>query len=121
MGQVATQCSCVVCAALMILAVAKLWMGIEDRTKVVQHQLGSRLRHTATGRTENRHPENLPPHRSLRRSRFFIIPRGDDEAARRWLSEQHLDFVVITAEEQRLVNGQSSSTRHSSIASKIEG
>lgn len=94
------------CAMLMVLAVAKLWMGIEDRSKVVQRQLGARLRHTATGRLKIAGPESLRRVAHYAEADYFIIPRGDNAAARRWLDEQHVDFVVVTAEEQPLVNRQ---------------
>ena len=99
------------CAVLMILAVAKLWMGIEDRSKIVQRQLGSRLRHTATGRLKIAGPESLRRVAHYAEADYLIIPRGNDEAARQWLSEQHIDFVVITPEEQSLVKRDPSDVR----------
>ena len=104
----------VLCATLMILAVAKLWMGIEDRSKEVQRHLGTRLRHTTTGRLKIAGPESLRRVAHYAEADYFIIPRGDPAAARRWLDEQNLDFVVITAEEQPLVNREVPSSANGS-------
>ncbi len=92
------------CAVLMVMAVAKLYLGMEDNSKVVQRQLGTRLRHTATGRLKIAGPESLRRVAHYAEADYFIIPRGDEAAARRWLDEQHLDFVIITADERPIVN-----------------
>lgn len=91
------------CVTLMILAVAKLYLGLEDNSKAVQRQLGTRLRHTATGRLKIAGPESLRRVAHYAEADYFIIPRGDEAAARQWLDEQHVDFVIITADEQPLV------------------
>lgn len=97
----------VLCVALMLLALGKLWMGLEDDTKLVQRQLGTRLRHTATGRLKIAGPESLRRVAHYAEADYFIIPRGDADAARRWLDEQHVDFVLTTPEEQRIVQRES--------------
>lgn len=92
---------------LMVLAVAKLSMGLEDRGKLVQRELGARLRHTTTGRLKIAGPESLRRVGHYAEADYFIIPRGDAAAARRWLSEQRLDFVVMPSDElPTLTNGE---------------
>ena len=95
------------CGVLMVLAVGKLWMGLEDRSKIVQRDLGARLRHTTTGRLKIAGPESLRRVGHYAEADYFIIPRGDAAAARRWLSEQRLDFVLLPRDElTTLTNGE---------------
>ena len=97
----------VLCACLMILAIGKLWTGLEDRSKEVQRLLGTRLRHTTTGRLKIAGPESLRRIAHYAEADYFIIPRGDAAAARLWLDEQNLDFLVLTPDELPLVNRES--------------
>lgn len=94
----------VLCAVLIVLAVSKLWLGLEDRTKLVQRQLGTRLRHTATSRLKIAGPESLRRVAHYAEADYFIIPRGDEESVRHWLDEQILDFVVTSDRDTPIVN-----------------
>lgn len=84
------------CLILVVCAVTKMSLGIEDRSKLVQRDLGTRLRHMATKRLKIAGPESLKRVAHYAEADYFIIPRGDAEAARRWLDQQPLDLVILS-------------------------
>lgn len=87
------------CLILVICAVTKMSLGIEDRSKLVQKELGTRLRHMATKRLKIAGPESLKRVAHYAEADYFIIPRGDAEAARRWLDQQPLDLVILSPQD----------------------
>ncbi len=88
------------CGLLMVLAVAKLYMGLDDRSKLVQKELGYRLRGTSTQRLKIAGPESLKRVAHYAEADYFIIPRGDAAEARQWLNVQPVDFVLLTLDDQ---------------------
>lgn len=89
----------VLCALLMLWAVGKLSLGIEDHHKAFQRELGDMLRKTATKRLKIAGPESLKRVAHYADADYFIIPRGNTEEARQWLDTQPLDLVLLTAED----------------------
>ncbi len=87
------------CVVLMILAVGKLYTGLDDRGKLIQRELGNRLRQTATKRLKIAGPESLKRVGHYADADYFIIPRGDAAAARRWLDQQPLDLVILSPDD----------------------
>lgn len=84
------------CVILIICAVTKMSLGIEDRSKFVQKVLGTRLREMATKRLKIAGPESLKRVAHYAEADYFIIPRGTAEDARRWLDQQPLDLVILS-------------------------
>jgi hypothetical protein len=74
-------------------------LGLEDHNKVFQRDLGNRLRQTATKRLKIAGPESLKRVAHYAEADYFIIPRGDTQAARQWLDQQPLDLVILSADE----------------------
>lgn len=89
----------VLCGLLMLVAVGKVYSGLDDRGKVVQRELGNRLRQTATKRLKIAGPESLKRVGHYADADYFIIPRGDAQAARRWLDQQPLDLVILSPDD----------------------
>lgn len=87
------------CAILMVWAVVKLSIGMEDHHKIFQRELGDRLRQTATRRLKIAGPESLKRVAHYADADYFIIPRGEAGEARKWLDEQPLDLVLLSPDD----------------------
>jgi len=91
---------------LMVCACGKLWLGLDDRSKVIQREIGTRLHQMLPYRLKIAGPESLRRVGHYADADYFIIPKGDPQQVENWLSQLPLDFVVLADKETRSISAK---------------
>ncbi|MDB5388787.1 MAG: uncharacterized protein JWM11_4433 [Planctomycetaceae bacterium] len=100
---------------LMLWACGKLWLGLDDRSKLVQREIGAKIQNSCPYRTKIAGPESLKRIGHYADADYFIIPKGDPQAVTAWLSQLPLDFVVLANDEPRTISGDQLSGAENSM------
>lgn len=91
---------------LMLWACGKLWIGVDEHSKLAQREIGVRLHQLCPYRMKIAGPESLKRIGHYADADYFIIPKGDPKSVANWLSQLPLDFVVLTSEETQSISPQ---------------
>lgn len=89
---------------LMLWACGKLWLGLDDRSKLAQREIGMKLQQICPYRMKIAGPESLKRVGHYADADYLIIPKGDSKSVTDWLSQLPLDFVILANDEPRTVS-----------------
>lgn len=91
---------------LMLFGCGKLWIGLDDRSKAIQREIGTHLRQVVPYRMKIAGPESLKRIGHYADADFFIIPKGNPADVEEWLNQIPLDFVVLSDDETQTISSE---------------
>jgi hypothetical protein len=99
---------------LMLWACGKLWLGLDDRSKLAQREIGVKLHEICPYRMKIAGPESLKRIGHYADADYLIIPKGDPQSVTDWMSQLPLDFVVLAPDDPGTISAdQLTAAEHS--------